>query len=393
MASMNSSIAEVFSEAAELLKHEVDEQKTPVRSSRRPAVLLAALGSEHGVENGLEAARLAIRDGLNVHVLADRELEGAKSHIVQTEEESQAEMERLLDSKKVSAAVAMHYPFPIGISTVGRVLTPAQGKALYIASTTGTSSAQRIEAMVLNAISGLAAAKACGIKRPRLGILNIDGARQVEKLLLELKDAGFDFDFAESNRSDGGCVMRGNDVLQASCDVLICDSLTGNVLTKMLSSFSTGGSYEALGWGYGPGLGREANKLVLIVSRASGAPVVANALKFAEELVLGDVLSVLKSLYEQADKAGLKELLEKLGARSAKSEKGSEEAVVQPPAETVTASISGIDVLDLDDAVHCLWSKGIYAEAGMGCTGPIVRVSDEKQNEAEAALKEAGYIA
>ena len=67
--------------------------------------------------------------------------------------------------------------------------------------------------MVRNAIYGISTAKACGIERPSVGILNLDGARQVEKVLLSIKDQGYDFDFAESMRADGGSVMRGNDLL------------------------------------------------------------------------------------------------------------------------------------------------------------------------------------
>ena len=33
----------------------------------------------------------------------------------------------------------MHYPFPIGVSTVGKVITPGLGKPMYLATTTGTS--------------------------------------------------------------------------------------------------------------------------------------------------------------------------------------------------------------------------------------------------------------
>ena len=55
----------------------------------------------------------------------------------------------------------------------------------------------------------------------------------------------------------------------------------------MLSSFTTGGSFESTGYGYGPGIGRDYDKLVLIISRASGAPLIANALSFADELVRG----------------------------------------------------------------------------------------------------------
>ena len=41
--------------------------------------------------------------------------------------------------------------------------------------------------------------------------------------------------------------MRGNDVLRGTPDIMVTDSLTGNILIKMLSSYTTGGSYEAMG--------------------------------------------------------------------------------------------------------------------------------------------------
>ncbi len=79
--------------------------------------------------------------------------------------------------------------------------------------------------------------------------------------------------------------MRGNDLLVGACDVMVTDSLTGNILMKMMSSYTTGGSYEAVGYGYGPGIGEGYDRLVLIVSRASGAPVLANAMEYAAQLV------------------------------------------------------------------------------------------------------------
>ena len=47
---------------------------------------------------------------------------------------------------------------------------------------------------------------------------------------------------------------------------------------KVFSAFTSGGSYETSGWGYGPSVGEGWDKVVSIVSRASGAPVIANAL-------------------------------------------------------------------------------------------------------------------
>ena len=284
----------------------------------------------------------------------------------------------------------MHYPFPIGVSTVGRAVTPGIGKEMFIANTTGTSSTDRIEGMVKNAIYGIITAKACGYQEPTIGILNVDGARQTEKALKKLQANGYPIHFAESSRSDGGCVMRGNDVLRATADVLVTDSLTGNVLSKMLSSLTTGGSFEAQGFGYGPGIGENYEKLVMIISRASGAPVVANALRFAGELVKGKVFEVAKEEFKKAKKAGLDDILAEI--REANKPKDSSEDVKEPPKEIVTAAVYGIEVTDLDDAVRCLWKLGIYAESGMGCTGPIVRVSEANLEKSEAELRAKGYI-
>ena len=63
-----------------------------------------------------------------------------------------------------------------------------------------------------------------------------------------------------------------------------------------------------------------------------------------------------------------------------------------PPAEPCTASIAGIEVMDLEDAAKTLWKAGIYAETGMGCTGPLVMMSNANLEKAKEILKAAGYI-
>ena len=328
---------------------------------KRPKVALTGMGSEHGEENSMAAAVEAAKDGIDVYYIGTLEAEGVTTIKVANDEEGHDKMEEMLKNKEIDAAVTMHFPFPIGVSTVGRCVTPATGKEMYIANTTGTSSTDRIEGMVKNAVYGVIAAKACGKKNPTVGILNVDGARQTEKALKQLKDQGYDITFAESSRADGGCVMRGNDVLQASPDIMVTDSLTGNILVKMLSSANTGGSFEATGYGYGPGIGEGYEQLVMIVSRASGAK-----------------------------KAGFQQILDSVKAASKPA--AAEEEVKEPPKEIVTAQIPGIEVMDLDDAVKCLWKINIYAESGMGCTGPIIRVSDANLAKAEEELKKAGYI-
>jgi glycine/sarcosine/betaine reductase complex component C subunit alpha len=308
---------------------------------------------------------------------------------VDGEDAQHKKMEELLDNGEIDACVTMHYNFPIGVSTVGRVITPGKGKEMFLATTTGTSSPHRVEAMVKNGIYGIIASKAMGIENPTVGILNVDGARQVEKAFKDLKSNGYDINFAESGRADGGSVMRGNDLLTGQPDVMINDTLTGNLLMKVFSSYATGGSYEAQGFGYGPGIGEGQDRTILILSRASGTPVVANALLYAASLVRGKVTEVAKEEFAKANKAGLKDILKGLTKETKKADK--EEAVEAPPKETVTGSINGIDIMELEDAVQALWKEKIYAESGMGCTGPIVMVNEAKVNDAIKVLAKAGF--
>ena len=360
---------------------------------KKPKIALTGMGSEHGEDNAMEAAVAAAREGIDVYYIGTLEAEGVTTVKVANEEEGHKKMEELLKNKEVDGAVTMHFPFPIGVSTVGRAITPAKGKEMFVATTTGTSSADRIEGMIKNAIYGIIAAKACGNENPTVGILNVDGARQTEIALKQLKEMekenGYDITFAESARADGGCVMRGNDVLQGSPDIMVCDSLSGNILIKMLSSFTTGGSFEATGYGYGPGIGEGYDQLVMIISRASGAPLITGAIRYAAQLVRGKIFDVAVKEFEAANKAGLKDIL---AARKAAEKPVAEEEVSAPPKEVVTSQIAGIEIMDLEDGVKTLWKIGIYAESGMGCTGPIILVSDANLAKAEEELKKAGYI-
>lgn len=355
----------------------------------RPKIALTGMGSEHGEENAMAAAKMAAARGVDVYYIGTLTAEGVTTVPVADEEEGHKKMEQMVESGEVDGAVTMHFPFPIGVSTVGRAVTPARGREMFIANTTGTSSGDRIEGMILNAVDGIIAAKACGVQNPTVGILNVDGARQTEMALNQLKAGGYEFQWATSARADGGAVLRGNDVLQGTPDVLVTDSLTGNVLIKMLSAYTTGGSFEATGYGYGPGIGRDYEKLILIISRASGAPLIANALQYAAELVRGQVFRVAKDEFEKAEKAGLSKIL---AARKAAQKPAEAEEVKAPAAEPCTASIAGIEVMDLEDAAKALWKEGIYAETGMGCTGPLVMMSDANHDKALEILRKAGYV-
>jgi len=338
----------------------------------------------------IRGAVMAVARGVHVIYAGIENHEAVHTVAAANDKEAHDIMEAKLNSGEADGAVTMHYLFPIGVSTVGRVVTPGLGKAMYIATTTGTSSTDRVEGMVKNAIYGIITAKACGIKHPTVGILNVDGAQKTEMILKELQRNGYAISFAESGRSDGGCIMRGNDMLAGTCDVLVTDPLTGNILMKTMSSFTTGGSYESLGWGYGPGIGQGYDKLVLILSRASGAPVVANAIEFAAELVHGRYKEVSDREFAAAEKANLKSILE--SHRASNTQSSGDAPAKEPPKEPVTAEISGIEITDLDDAVAALWGESIYAQSGMGCTGPVVMVNENKLKQAESVLASKGFI-
>lgn len=376
-------IGKVFADVADAMETGQFGQKV--------RVAVTTLGSELGVDNIVKGAEIAqARDSSSEVVLIGPKVDSELTQVVvEDEDEAASKMEELLDSGEIDACVTMHYSFPIGVSTVGRVVTPSVGNEMYIATTTGTTSPHRVEAMVKNGLNGIVTAKAMGIKNPSVGIMNLDGARQTERALKALAENGYEINFAESARSDGGTVMRGNDLLMGTPDVMITDTLTGNMMMKVFSSYTTGGSYEAQGYGYGPGVGEGYDRLVLILSRASGSPVVANAISYGASLARGNIKNIAKEEFEKANKAGLKDILKDLTKETKKEE--SQEEVVAPPKEIVTGQIEGIDIMELEDAVEALWKGDIYAESGMGCTGPVVMVNEEKLAQAMKVLSSAGY--
>ena len=114
----------------------------------RPKIALTGMGSEHGEENAMAAAREAARAGVDVYYIGTLEAEGVTTVKVKDDEEGHQKMEELLEQGVVDGAVTMHYPFPIGVSTVGRAVTPGLGREMFIANTTGTSSTDRTEGMI-----------------------------------------------------------------------------------------------------------------------------------------------------------------------------------------------------------------------------------------------------
>lgn len=363
---MKELIAETFMDMADSLEGG--------NCSKKFTIGIAADGSEHGEENLLNAVSLAQAKGLEIVLI-----QGEDAH---------DKMEQMLEAGEIDGAVTMHYPFPIGVSTVGKIATPAKGNAMYLATTTGTADTDRVRAMIKNAVYGIIAAKADGIENPTVGIVNIDGARQCEKALIKLAEGGYPIHFAKSARADGGIVMRGNDLLQGTADVMVMDSLTGNLMVKIFSSYTTGGGYESLGWGYGPGIGEGFDKIIMIISRASGAPLIAGAAEYAASLLKNRMNTIAEEEFKKVKKAGLEQILEELS----QPKEAADKEVAAPPKEIVTAQIPGIEVMDLEDAVMALWRENIYAESGMGCTGPIIRISNENKDRAVKILTEKQYM-
>lgn len=377
-----------------LIAEALDEIADGIKSGsfgKRFKIGLTTFGSEHGIEEMVRAAALA----KNKYGDFDIVLIGPKVQCdfqvaeVPNAEEGHKKMVEMLEKGKIDGCVTQHFDFPIGVSTVGKVMTPGLGKEMFIATTTGTSATNRVEAMVINAIDGIAAAKANGIENPSIGILNLDGARGVERALNELSSNGYAINFSNSLRADGGSVMRGNDLLAGTPDVMVCDSLTGNLLVKIFSSYTTGGDFETTGAGYGPGIGEGYDKIINIISRASGAPLICEALRYCSICCKNNLVKTSGEEFKKANEHGLKDILNKILSKQAP--KANDEEVKIPSKKVVTYAILGIDILELENCCKLLWSKGIYSESGMGCTGPVVLVNDEDGENAVEILKESGY--
>lgn len=351
---------------------------------------LMAYGSELGQEELIAGARLVLeeRGDLSVVLLGPRHEAGEGMEWIETppcEADVVAAMESALREGRIDGAVALHYPFPLGVATVGRVVSPGTGRELLIATSTGTTATERVEAMVKNALIGRAVARALGKKDPTLAVLNVEGAQAALRILRHLADDGYPLRFGSSGRSDGGALLRGNDLLSGAVDICLCDTLTGNVLVKLFSAFTTGGSRESLGWGYGPSAGEGWPSVVSIISRASGAPVVAGALTYTARVVRGGLPRLVEEEFALARKAGLAKKLERTAPVAA-------ETSTAPPSEPTDDEIHGVDVLSMEEAVRRLWQAGIYAESAMGCTGPVVKIASSRRIQAEACLREAGLI-
>ena len=376
----NKMLQEVLNETAEILR--------TGKTARKIKIGLTTLGSEIAPVELLRGAEIAMQrePGLEVSIIGPAPKYDLPVYKAGDEDEVHAILEKLLDDKELDGVVTMHYPFPIGVATIGKVVTPARGKEMYIASTTGTSDTDRIQAMVKNAVFGIAAARADGIANPTLGILNVDGGRQVERYLNAMKSRGYDFNWGESQRADGGQILRGNDLILGSVDVVLCDTLTGNILMKLFSSFNSGGDYETMGYGYGPGVGENFDRLICIISRASGSPVIAGAINYCASMVKGGLQRIAATEIRKAQQAGWEIPAAPAVAADAERE------ITPPPAKVTGEQLPGVDILELEDAVTSLWKNEIFASSGMGCTGPVILIAGEDKEKALEILRANQYL-
>ena len=127
--------------------------------------------------------------------------------------------------------------------------------------------------------------------------------------------------------------------------------------------------------------------MILIVSRASGAPVITNAIQYAVHLLQHQICQIVQQEFAKAEAAGLSQILQNI--RQKQSTKITTE---MPPKEPVSQTLAGVDVLELEAAVRALWQAGIYAESGMGCTGPVILVSQTNLDKARHLLQVANFL-
>ena len=277
---------------------------------KRPKIALTGMGSEHGEENAMEAALMAAKDGVDVYYIGTLEAEGVTTVKVANDEEGHKKMEEMLANGEVDGA--SNHALPIPNRSIYSRTSSDTGKGKRNVYSEYNRNIQHRSYRRYDQEHDLRNHCSKSMRKCQSNSRNPECRRSTsdrESSQKSCRRTDMISHFAESGRADGGCVMRGNDVLQASPDIMVTDSLTGNILVKMPFIRKTGGSFEATGYGYGPGIGEGYEQLVMIVSRASGAPVIAGAIRYAAQLVRNKVFEVAKAEFAAAKKAGLKEIL------------------------------------------------------------------------------------
>ena len=75
---------------------------------KKPRIALTGMGSEHGEENAMEAAKMAAKDGIDVYYIGTLEADGVTTVKVADDEEGHKKMEEMLASHEVDGAHPRH---------------------------------------------------------------------------------------------------------------------------------------------------------------------------------------------------------------------------------------------------------------------------------------------
>jgi len=373
---------------------------TRTKEFEKIKIAVSTLGYEHNIEEIIDACDDIISyDGKLEPMIIGTCNSYGKIKSIQTSNDSEINLtiNKLIDSKEVDGALAMHYAFDMGLSSVAKLTSTFKENNFYLATTTGNSASQRIEALIRNTIAGIAVAKADGIWNPKVGLLNLEGSFIARRALDELVNNGYSINWVTSSRKDENILLRGNDLLSGEADVIVVDSLTGNILVKVLSSYISGGKKEILGYGYGPGVGENATRIINIISRASGKNVISNALKFTCDMVKNELLHAYKNEIEEAYKCGLKQIIERYITSFSPNENTSKDSKPidskELPQKTILdEEIEGVDIMEIEKAVSYLLDNSIYATSGMGCTGPVIMLNKKDKERALEILKNENIL-
>ena len=107
-------------------------------------------------------------------------------------------------------------------------------------------------------------------------------------------------------------------------------------------------------------------------------------------MATGKVNEKAREEYKKAQSAGLDKIFAEL--KNKKQEAKPAEEIKMPEKEVVTSQIAGVDIMDLEDATKVLWKHNIYAENGMGCTGPIILVNKVNKEKSKEILRAEGLL-
>lgn len=371
-----------------------------IKEAEKIKIAVSTLGYEHDIEEIISACEEILRyeEKIEPIILGKENISGRiKSIKAANDLDINLTLNRLIDSGEIDGALAMHYAFDKGVASVGKLISPSKGNIFYLATTTGYSATQRIEALIRNTIAGIAVAKTEGVSYPKVGLLNLEGSLVAKRALDELVANGYPINWVTSLRKNQGDLLRGNDLLSGEVDVVITDSLTGNILVKILSAYTTGGKREILGYGYGPGVGEGMQRVVNIISRASGESVIINAIKFTAEMARSNLIDKYKSEIKKAYECGLKGIIEKYCLSTSSNVTSpsvrSNNLKKEVPIRTVlNEEIEGVDIMEIENAVSCLLKNSIYVVSGMGCTGAVIMLNKKDKEKAIDILKKEGFL-